>query len=492
MAPANQGELSSSASETRFFLLAGRNFGSPRSFTISSILILSMISGFYYLILGPYGGMRAYHSLLYTPNDCRSDPGWVPIIGVHCFGDYLSPLFPAMQSDPWSGVDPTNYPATGIAIFWIFGHIGLWLGSRFSLLAYIGLLTAAILTPAVWAARASKAHEKIVVFLVCGVAAIPGLLTIDRGNSIGFEVPIMLAYLIALRREKWKNVAILVVLAALIKPQFALLGVALLAAREWRLSLQAGMGLVITSILAYLLWPADFPSTIDRSVKMILNYTSPAGGNISSTPIIRYNVSFIKGIFLLPDALAANKTGGVLPADYLNYGRLSVGFGITILILLCLLLLGRRIPPMIAGITLLATASLFVNVSHNYYLIFAIPIAALIMRDPQGFPGSGSLDTISKSHRIAVFLISISTSASIAQIPLPLPVAVKAYTAGGKLYPIDGAGPLNVETTAVLTPLLWLATCLAIIVSFTLTRDRSDGKSNFSSDDSPRSDCAIK
>src|SRR6516165_4884687 len=53
-------------------------------------------------------------------------------------------------------------------------------------------------------------------------------------------------------------VAITVVLAAPVKPQFAVLGVALFAARQWRLGGIAVIGVVISDLAAYLLWPRDF------------------------------------------------------------------------------------------------------------------------------------------------------------------------------------------------------------------------------------------
>lgn len=472
MAFAKSDEKSTSASKARFFLIRDSAFPSPRSFTIGSILILSMISGVSYLILGPYAGLDAYSSMLYTPADCRAEPGWTPLIGHHCFGDALTPIFSAMQSDPWSGIAPTNYPASGLAIFWIFGHIRQWFGSQFSGGLYISLLAAAVVSPAIWAARASKGLEKIVAFLVCGAAAIPGWMALDRGNSIGFEVPILLGYLLALRRGKWTTVAIMVVLATCVKPQFALLGVALLAHRKWKMSLLTGVGVAITNILPYLLWPEEFPRTVARSIRALFGYGYLVDGKLAVAVPGRYNVSFVKGLFLVPDALSANKTGGLLPVDYLSSARLYVGIGLLLVLLLCLLVLGRRIPPLIMGIALLAVASLSTSATVNYYLVFAIPVAALIVRDPQAPPGIGALDASGELHRVAVFLISFSTSASIAQIPLPVPVGVRAWIIENTIYPIDGAGPQYVETTAVLTPLLWLATCLAIIVSYGLATVR--------------------
>jgi len=89
-----------------------------------------------------------------------------------------------------------------------------------------------------------------VVFVACGALESPAWMDVDRCNTTGFVVPVALGFLV------W--VAITVVLAAPVKPQFAVLGVALFAARQWRLGGIAVIGVVISDLAAYLLWPRDF------------------------------------------------------------------------------------------------------------------------------------------------------------------------------------------------------------------------------------------
>ena len=98
----------------------------------------------------------------------------------------------------------------------------------------------------------------------------PGVGGVDRGNSTGFVVPIALVFLVALCRRRWGLVAVMVVLAALVNPQFAVLAVVLFAARQWRLGGLAVAGVVISNFAAYLLWPRDFPETIAQSIRNAL------------------------------------------------------------------------------------------------------------------------------------------------------------------------------------------------------------------------------
>src|SRR5580693_5170918 len=112
----------------------------------------------------------------------------------------------------------------------------------------------------------------------CGIAAVPAWMVIDRGNSLGVVVPIALVFLVALCRRRWGLVAIMVVLAALVKPQFAVLAVALFAARQWRLGGIAVAGVAISNIAAFALWPRDFPQTITQSIRGVLGYANGGSG----------------------------------------------------------------------------------------------------------------------------------------------------------------------------------------------------------------------
>ena len=255
--------------------------------------------------------------------------------------------------NPWEPYR-TAYPAGGLVPLMIFASPAAWLHApRLGLFGYLLALTIAVFTPAVWAARGARGLERVVVFVALGAAAIPAWMTIDRGNSVGFVVPIGLVFLVALCRRRWGLVAIMVVLAALVKPQFAVLAVALFAARQWRMGGIALGGVVISNLAAYLLWPRDFPETIVQSIHNARDYAS-------SFPMLVgiNNVSFANGVLLIPDHIMRMKLGYV-PTGFLAGPRSLIGSVVLVVVVVCVLALGRRVPPVMVGIALLATASLF-------------------------------------------------------------------------------------------------------------------------------------
>jgi hypothetical protein len=138
------------------------------------------------------------------------------------------------------------------------------------------------------------------------------------------------------------------VLAALLKPQFVVLCVALLAARQWRLTGVAVVGGVATNFAAYLLWPRDFPETIVQSARNVLGY------GMAESALGLSNVSFARGLLVIPDTIATlSSRDGQLPGGFLAGPRMVLGYAVLVLLVVSVLALGRRIPPVMVGIVLL-------------------------------------------------------------------------------------------------------------------------------------------
>jgi hypothetical protein len=430
---------------------------------------VSAVTGF---VLAQYSSVDALSSLIFIPDDCTVD--WGMSVGRHCFSDYPMTVSFGTRPNPWepypihtqSGWKTAynNYPAAGILPQMLFGVLGKWLGAaRLGLFGYLLAMTIAALTPAVWAARGARGLERVVVFVACGIAAIPAWMAIDRGNPVAFLAPVALVLLVALCRRRWGLVTIMVILAALLKPQFALLAVALFAARKWRWGGIAVAGAGIANIAVYLLWPRDFPGTITQSMHNVLSY-----GTFHAL-VVHFNVSFAKGLLMIPDGIKARETGGTIPDGFLAAPRSLIGYAIVVLVVVCVLALGRRMPAVMAGIVLLATAALFPALSLPYYLVFVLPVAALIARDPDGPPGTGIFDrpaSVGGERRAIGVCMSLAVALCIAHIALPGP-PIHADIAGqvqvGTTGIVDRA---VVSTTVFLAPLLWLITFGAIFISY--------------------------
>jgi hypothetical protein len=455
-----------SAIRGRLLVIGGQ---SERTLLLGTILLVSALSLLRGFVLARYFSIDVLSTLVLTvPEDCLLD--WPMQVGRHCFSDYSLVVSYGMRPDPWepfplpnfkSGIN--NYSAAGMVPHMFFGLLGNWLHApKLGLLGYLLALTTACLTPAVWAARGARGLERVLVFIALGVAAIPLWTAIDRGNSMGFVVPVALVFLVALCRRRWRLAAIMVVLAALVKPQFVVLAVALFAARQWRWGGFTVAGAVITNLAAYLLWPRNFPTTILQSIHEALRFGS-SGSSASSADV--YNMSFAEGLLMIPDDIKASETGGKIPAGFIAGPRSLLGYVVLVLVVVCIVALGRRIQPVMAGTVLLATASLFPALDPSYYLVFALPIAALIARDPDGSPGSGifdRLETVGGRRRAVGLCVSLAAALAIAQMVPNGPPLTGHKMGGGAI--VDHI--FGVVTSVRMAPVLWLIACTAIIVSY--------------------------
>jgi hypothetical protein len=447
---------------------------SERKLLLGTVVLVSGISAVVGYVLTQYYSVDVLSSLVSNPEDCIMN--WGPHIGKHCFSDYNLTVSWAMRPNPWApyplfwppDYQPAhpNYPAATMMPQLVFGVLAKWLSApQLGLWGYLLALAIAVFTPAVWAARGARGVERLVVFVACGLVAIPAWMVLDRANSVALLAPIGLVFLVALCRRRWGVVAIMVVLATLIKPQFVVLAVVLFAARQWRMGGVAIAGAVASSLAAYLLWPRDFPATIAQSIHSTLNYGSPG------LAVGFRNVSFGRALLLIPDGIKAAQTGGKIPEGFLAGPRSLAGYAALLIIVVSVLALGRRIPPVLSGIVLLASASLFPALVFHYYLAFVLPIAALILRDPDGPPGAGIFDrlaTYGGRRRAVGICVSLAVALSIAQVavpgpPFPEPVYGQVLGQPGVVGMI-GTRPL-VVTTVFLVPIVWLIACAAIIVS---------------------------
>jgi hypothetical protein len=436
---------------------------SERSIMLGIILIGSAISAAVIYVLTQYYLVDVLSSLISFPEDCYVDSEIH--IGRHCFSDYSMVVKAVLRPDPWAPyplLPPhplvrMQYPAAGMIPHLLFGLLGKLLGApRLGLIGYLVALTMSVLSPAVWAARGARGLERVVVFVALGAAAVPAWAVIDRGNSTGFLVPIALVLLVGLCRRRWGLVTIMVVLAALVKPPFAVLAVALFAARRWRWGGLALAGIVVTNVAAYLAWPGGFPGTIRESIH---NFRDFSGSN----PLLfsGRNVSFSRALLWIPDNLKAAQTGGKIPEDFLIGPRSVIGYVVLLAVVLSVLALGRRIPPVMAGIVLLVTATLFPPQTLYYYLVCVLPVAALVARDPDGPPGSGLFDQLAKRgdrRRAVGICVSLAAALSVAQVALPTPIST---------VEIPDIGTRTVTgSTTFLVPVLCLVACAVIIVSY--------------------------
>lgn len=398
-------------------------------------------------------------SLFYLSRDlhCLTPDGTDERVGVHCFGDYYQVVDFALRDNPWAATEfSSNYSAAAMLPNLVIGGVAAAFGApRIGLVVYLLLIAAAVSVPAIWAIRHRTLTPAIVLLTLFGLTAVPALAALDRGNGIALAVPAMLALLVGLSREKPALIGLAIVLAALIKPQFALLVIVFAAIRAWR-AFGITVGVVgATNLLAYLAWPREFPGTILQSIGNILNF----GGTVELGQLYPQNVSLASGIYRV--LWVATRPFGA-EFTWLGSAAQLLGYGFLLAALVALVIWGRRIPPLVTGILTLALLSLAPGVSWAYYLVFALPVAAVLLRDPApagsvpADSGPGGLDAVTgRARRVAAVAIVVAVALSVGRILLPLVTGLAYYQPGVIDY--------YAATSAVVAPVAWIVAVVASV-----------------------------
>lgn len=328
-------------------------------------------------VLIHYLGIDALTSLLYVGNE-GCDPS-LGSVGYHCFGDYNLGSVMSLPN-PWDVVTqlgPWNYPAASMVPSYIFVGLGNLTGHpSATMVLYLLVMAAGMTLPAAWAARGRAVWLQISLWAMFGFLSVPALMALDRGNVVGLAVAVMFLAVIGVARDRPLLVSIGIALAACAKPQFGLAIFIFVFFGRWMwMLICAGIALVC-QVVPFLLWPQHFPGTIVQAVLGLFSF----GGQSTLGNTIPSSVSFAKGAYLLEEWFVRPFRPG--SANWVE-GHQALVTGVIVLALLVVLFLARRAMPQALTLSLLFLISaLAVPTSFTYYFVAALPLAAIVLRDP--------------------------------------------------------------------------------------------------------------
>jgi len=293
-------------------------------------------------------------------------------VGIHCWSDYPAVQFASLTDAPLK--PELVYPLSSRILrlpFFAIGSIG---GYTAGLIAFLATSVACVIAPAVWAVRNTSWALKPVVVTVASVATLPVLMLLDRGNILTLTVPFLLLALLGLVLDKPWLVVVSTIAATSVKPQFAILGVALLALRHWRAAAVSIAGSAVIIVAPFLLlggaWRSAFVTWLHTAEAW--TRSQPLSANWPS------NISLPRLLYLLAHAGPWRDSRHVSTIADGTYTTASMA--ILAVIIGILVLSGRHLPPLASGIALLAIASLASPLTFGYYGVFMIPVIAIVFR----------------------------------------------------------------------------------------------------------------
>ena len=381
-----------------------------------------------------YKGEEINSALSYPANDGWCHLGYTaPGFGIHCFGDYAQALISAqvdldLPGAPPAGVIPgvTNpdytslYPPVSQ-----YPHVlsalaaNSDIGRERTFYGYMSLLALAVFAPALWVAWMwRRSAFAVVPLILIGVAAVPVFATLDRGNSAGFVIPFLLAFAIFLGRDPRPAAPIAAVGAALVRPQFILIAVGLLAVRQWKQAIAAVASFAVITVASFALMPAGFTASFRSWYDTVSGLTS--AGVASVTRDIPANPSIPRSV-----TAAASWVGGA-PSALGEAGWWVAGQVVSrpllpvvlILIVTALLFIFApgSVPRSVAVVLSLSIAALSPAVAPVYYLGFALVVGALILRDSGG--GTRGLLDEGDTWPHRIWAVAVVVAVTLSLVPL--------------------------------------------------------------------------
>lgn len=257
------------------------------------------------LLLTSYLGSSAVlETWLYRRDDGGCPQEWASPegIGPHCFGDIGIFWSLADESNPWAnsfGIPFPNPPTSFLLAKLLFS-----LGSSFENYRLVIALNFFLLAIAAgWATRAlrgwSRQSRGIIGIII--VLGFPMIYAIDRGNQMMFLGLLFIVALAFFYDQAWSKFGLIILLISLIKPQFLVLLLFLVARRRFGITVGLTAAFASANIAALLVLGVGIREGLSAWFKNLFGFMSYQ----SVYEIYPQNISVASGIAKLTAVLAS-------------------------------------------------------------------------------------------------------------------------------------------------------------------------------------------
>ena len=336
--------------------------------TAAVLLPIQGISLLFWWIAGSYLDLDAYSSRSFPSAD-----GWCEAssegLGSHCWGDYYYVIFLLSQPNPW--LEYANpYPAAALVPFLTTNILGSVTGAAHAgLLIYLASMTL-LIGWGVWVGTKGISLESRIILLATITLFSPPLIhALDRGNNVGFIIPLLVWFFSALIRRSSNQGVLAIVLLTVIKPHFAVLLFLYLLRGEFKTFAKGALLGGTIHVSAFLVvaghrFPMNIYDWFSRFISY-QDYTSVANG-------WPQNISFAQGLYSFATLIPSQFQSESFLKDL--EGQQGLIGPLVLLSILCLITFYRRaLTDVQVAIILTSLVAMTSNTSWYYYAIFSIP-----------------------------------------------------------------------------------------------------------------------
>lgn len=325
-------------------------------------------------VAGSYFGLDTFYSRSFLGADTWCDPS-IQGLGVHCWGDYysLTLAFMLNPESPYLGGDATAYAPAGLLFIQAFNQVSLVFGQpAMGLVLYLGLMISTI-SWSIWKGTFGlKLERRLVLFATLTFFAPPIIMVLDRGNTVGFLVPLLIWYFHALREGKNLQIVVAVALMSIIKPHFGVMVIALLISGKIKVAAKTALFVVFVNVVPFfILWGSEFLTFINQWLLVFFGYQ---GVSSPSNPFPT-NISFSHSILIIATGLRNSVSGEfttLLSLVEKNYGL--IGFAVGVILFFLISAFRMRLTTNQISILVVSCISLLSGTTFFYYAVFVIPV----------------------------------------------------------------------------------------------------------------------
>jgi len=349
------------------------------------------------LILGSYYDQPITQALSFKVSDMeRFDSG----LGAHSFGDFQDNRYALPTSDYpdiWTNSD-LAHPPTALIPNYFAKLIQLQFGVQVALYCFLIALATCTSIPAIFASRQMrKKNDSLLTLLLLSIFAQPLIITFDRGNTVGFAVPFLLLFAFGIRDDRANLTVVGLVGAFAIRPQYALIGIALIALRRFRTAVISSVSAAVIFFGSFLFLPGTYAENFESWRKNLVNYSDYSGrGNV-------FPVNISLGTAF----------------DYFLYGQNYYRM-VLVLTTTCLAIFfffrSKKTLTLLLIVSLILSA-LIPKTSFAYYSTFVLVIAALIISDRNFLVDESHAESRFSYAKFYNYLLIVVVAISLAPIP---------------------------------------------------------------------------
>lgn len=384
---------------------------------------------FLWWIVGSYLGFDIFVSRSFISADSLCNPS-TQGLGVHCWSDYYGPVIALESGNPYSISESTLYPPASLVPFMVFKLLtdltGIpWLG----LAAYLLFMTGMI-SYSVWVATNGQLLEQRVLIFSALVLMSPAvLITLDRGNNVGFLIPTLVWLFSSIRNHKSSQIVISLAILCLIKPHYGVLALAFILAGRWKEGSKAlGLGITLNLLPFLVLWPREFPNNIYLWATTLMSYQEQS----SVVAFWPQNMSFSQSIYLLFYSLHVATERQLQPIlSFIASTQGLWGFLVLVLAIALTCTFRKKLTLTQVSIIVVSAITMTSALTSAYYTVVAIPFLLILLKESNTssevdnrVPIYEIQEMRNKKVNFALWLASILT---LVQFPVLIP-QVSEYT----------------------------------------------------------------